>query len=444
MGGSQRDAGLVRAVGPWSLAANILSMIIGAGIFAVPGALAACMGPYAPLAFLACGVAIGAVALCWAEGGSRMPTSGGAYGYIEAAFGPLTGYIAGTLLWFGDVLACGGVAAALADAVVSVLPPSLRAAIHAAAIVAVIGGIVAVNISGGLRRGARLVNLTTVLKLAPLAVFVLAGVWAIHGANFAPPAKVSTQGMGRALILALFALSGMEASLSISGEVRQPASTIPRALAIALGSALALYVAIQVTAQGILGSSLAHSGAPLVDAMARLSPALRMLMLIGTAVAMLGWLSSDLLSSPRVVFAFARDGLLPRVLGRLHPRTNVPHIAILCYAALAAALALTGTFAELAVLAMLATAPLYIAGCAAAWRLKRRGVAMAGAPLNVRWMGAAALVGIGCMMALIAAASRAEILGLLAVIGASAAIYVAQTRLRRGARPSKVAARPGL
>jgi APA family basic amino acid/polyamine antiporter len=434
MSGSQRDTGLVRAVGPWSLAANILSMIIGAGIFAVPAALAACMGPYAPLAFLACGVAIGAVALCWAEGGSRMPTSGGAYGYIKAAFGPLPGYIAGTLLWFGDVLACGGVAAALADAVVSVLPPSWRTAVHAAVILAAIGGIVAVNISGGVTRGTGLVGLMTILKLAPLVVFVLVGAWWIHGANFATPVKVSTQGMGRALILALFALAGMEASLSISGEVRQPASTIPRALVIALGSALALYIAIQVTAQGILGSSLAHSGAPLVDAMARLSPALRILMLIGTAVAMLGWLSSDLLSSPRVIFAFARDGLLPRPLGRLHPRTNVPHIAILCYAALAVALALTGTFAELAVLAMLATAPLYIAGCAAAWRLKRRGVAEAGTPLNFRWMGAAAVVGIGCMMALIAAASLAEILGLLAIVGVSAAICQGQTWFQRRAK----------
>src|SRR6202453_5509484 len=102
---NQRDIGLVRAVGPWAFAASIVSMIVGAGIFAVPAALAACIGPYAPLAFLVCGVAIGAVATCFAEGGSRMPTSGGPYGYIEAVFGPLAGYIAGTLLWLGNVLA---------------------------------------------------------------------------------------------------------------------------------------------------------------------------------------------------------------------------------------------------------------------------------------------------------------------------------------------------
>ena len=109
---NQRDVGLVRAVGPFGLAASIITLTIGAGIFAVPGALAACIGVYAPLAFLVCGVAIGAVAICFAEGGSRMPTSGGAYGYVADAFGPLTGYVVGTLLWISDLLAAGGVAAA--------------------------------------------------------------------------------------------------------------------------------------------------------------------------------------------------------------------------------------------------------------------------------------------------------------------------------------------
>lgn len=81
-------------------------MMVGAGIFAVPSALAASVGSYAPLAFVACSFGFGAVAICCAEGGSRIPTSGGMYGYIEAALGPLTGYVAGTLLWIGDLLAC--------------------------------------------------------------------------------------------------------------------------------------------------------------------------------------------------------------------------------------------------------------------------------------------------------------------------------------------------
>jgi APA family basic amino acid/polyamine antiporter len=418
----KRDAGLVRAVGTWGLTASLINIVVGAGIFAVPGALAGAIGSYAPLAFLVCAVAVGSVAICFAEGGSRMPTSGGAYGYIEAAFGPLTGFIAGTLLCFGDVLACGSVAAALADVVVSVLPPAYKAPAHAVAIIAVIGGIALLNVRG-VERGAQFISVATGLKLIPLAVFVVIGAGAMHSANFVQTVQPTTAGFGRGVILALFALTGMEVSLSASGEIAQPSRTIPRALAISMLSVTALYIAIQVIAQGILGPSLAHSTVPLADGMARVHPALRLMMLAGAGLSMFGWIGSDLLGSPRMVFAFARDGMLPGVLGRVHPRSHTPHVAILSYAALAIGLALTGTFAELAVLSTLATAALYILGCGAAWRLARGSVALAGPPLNFRWLRAAMVTGIAGMLLMIALASRAEIVGLLALIGIAAVIH---------------------
>jgi APA family basic amino acid/polyamine antiporter len=402
-------------------------MIVGAGIFAVPASLAACVGPYAPLAFVACGFAVGAVAICFAEGGSRVPTSGGVYGIVEAAFGPLAGYVSGTLLWVCSVLACGAVAAALADVVASLFPPSLTGPVRAAVIVSVIGGIALVNI-GGVVRGARLVSATTTVKLAPLAIFIVAGVSAIHSSNFSGTVEPDAQGLGRAVILAVFALVGMEASLCASGEVTQPNRTIPRALAIAMLSTTILYVAIQVIAQGILGSALATSKAPLADAMGHIHPALRALMLAGTALSMFGWLGSDILGSPRQLFAFARDGQLPRILGRLHPRSHAPYMAILCYATLAIVLALTGTFAELVVLSTLAIAALYVAGCAASWALARQGVALSGTPLNFRFLGTATVIGISSMLALIALGSRQEIFGLTVLIGVSTLVYLVQAR----------------
>jgi len=403
-----RDGELKRVVGPWALAASIVNIIVGAGIFAVPAALAACVGPYAPLAFLVCAIAVGSVAICFAEGGSRIPTSGGAYGYIEAAFGPLTGYMAGTLLWFSDALACGAIAAALADVCASLAPPEGRAAARAAVIVGVVGGIAWVNL-GGVARGARLVNAATMLKLVPLAIFIVVGAGAMHVENFLQSVAPTTGGLGRALILAMFAFTGMETSLCASGEVAQPARTIPRALALAMLIVTLLYVAVQIIAQGILGADLSHSTVPLADAMARISPA-------------------------RMLFAFARDGYLPSVLGRVHPRSRIPHVAILCYAALAIGLALSGTFAELAVLATLGSAALYIAGCAAAWRLARRGVAQAGEPLNYRRLRAAMLIGIAGMLFLIALASRAELIGLFAVLAGSAAVFLATKRRSRSGR----------
>jgi APA family basic amino acid/polyamine antiporter len=427
---SRRDAGLIRAVGPWGLAASTMGIVVGASIFVVPAALAANIGPYAPLAILVCAIAVGSVAICFAEGGSRIASSGGAYGYIEAAFGPLAGYVAGTLLWVGNVLASGGIAAALADVGVTLVPESFKAAVHAIVIIGTIGGIALVNV-GGITRGMRLVNATTTLKLIPLAIFVIVGLSAIHSENFQQSVAPNGTGLGRALILALFAFMGMETSLCASGEVAQPERTIPRALLLAMGSVTLLYMGIQIAAQGILGPALASSKVPLADAMAQVSPALRWLMLAGAAASMFGYLSSDLLSSPRILFAFARDRFLPSALGRVHARSHAPHVAIICYATLAVGLALTGTFTELAVLSALATAPFYIAGCAATWQLVQRGVAQAGTPLNFRWLGIATALGISSMLVLIALASRDEIIGLLVLIGVSGMAYVVQNQLAK-------------
>ena len=316
---NRRDAGLIRAVGPWGFAASVINVVVGAGIFAVPGALAASIGIYAPLALLVCAVIVGSVAVCFAEAGSRVPTSGGPYGYVEAAFGTFAGYVAGTLLWFTNVLACGGIAAGLADVVASEAPPRFAAVTRIAVIVGVIGTIGAINIRG-VAQGARLIAVGTVLKLIPLAVFLVVGVAALHPANFVQTVQPTTAGLGRALLLAVFAFTGMETALGAGGEVVRPARNIPRGLGLALVAVALLYIAIQLIAQGILGPALAGSTVPLADAMSQVSPVLKLLMLAGAGVSMLFWLGSDILGSPRILFALARDGLMPAVLGRVHPR----------------------------------------------------------------------------------------------------------------------------
>lgn len=200
-------------------------------------------------------------------------------------------------LWVSDALASGGVVAALADVTASVTPSRFVVWLRPAVVVGVVGIIALVNM-GGVRRGARLVGITTAAKLVPLLIFVVVGASAIHGANFSLPSGLGSVTPGRAVLLALFALTGMENALCASGEVAEPARTIPRALALALISVTVLYVAIQFVCQGILGPTLATSSVPLADAMGRISPALRVLMLAGAGLSMLGYLGSDILSTP--------------------------------------------------------------------------------------------------------------------------------------------------
>jgi basic amino acid/polyamine antiporter, APA family len=423
-----RDQGLIRALGPWSLASGIFSMIVGAGIFTSPAELGRALGSWAPLAIVGCALVVGAVAICCAEGGSRIPTSGGIYGCVEAAYGPLPGFICGILLLVGDLLACGGVTAAFGALTATLAPPADAPVVRAVTIIVVLGAIALLNMRG-VRRGGQFVTLATLVKLLPLLIFVSAGLSAIHAANLTLPAAGSPA-IGRAVLLALFTFMGMEGALVVSGEVVRPNRTIPRALLLAIGGAAALYVAVQVIAQGILGGALPGSAAPLADAMGRIDPRLRALLMAGAALSMLGWLGADILASPRILFAIARDGRLPAVLGRLNLKTHTPDTAILIYTGAGALLAISGTFAELAVLSALATTVLYGYMCLAAWRLHQRGIALAGAPLNFRGLKVAAAVGLGGMAVMIALASPIEILGLVLLVGFAVLLYLLQERVR--------------
>jgi amino acid transporter len=374
------------------------------------------------------------VVMCFAEGGRRVPASGGPYGYIEAAFGPLAGFIAASLLLVGCVLACGGVLAALGAAAASVLTGSLATAARATVILGTLAFFITANINGA-ATGMRLIKAGTGLKLIPLLIFVVVGVATLHGtfeSNLQTPSMAS---FGRSMIMALYLLNGMEIPLSASGEVAHPSRTIPRAIVVAMTFVTLLYVADQVVVGAFLGPSLVISSAPLADAMARVSPALQVLMVAGAGVSMLSWLGSDLLGAPRALFVLARDGLLPAPLGRLHPRTHAPHIAILCYGAIAAVLALTGTYVELAVLNALAIAALYAASCAAVWTLSRRG-AEERRPKGASLLSIAGVLGIASMLLVIALARWSEIIGLCATVLTVTLGYLVRGLMRRGAAQS--------
>jgi amino acid transporter len=418
----------VRGIGTWALAAGVVNGVVGAGIFSLPASMAAAAGDRAPWAYVLCAVAMAAVVTCFAEAGSRVPTSGGAYGYVEAAFGPLPGFIAGMLIWASSVLACGGIAAAIADALVS--PTLFHGLARAGIILGIIGCIVAVNLRG-VRGAARLVTGATAIKLIPLLFFVVAGTLASAALPAAAAVPATHADFGRAMILALFAFCGMETVLGASGEVSNPAHTLPRALGLAMLFVLLLYISIQLVAERLLGADLAHASAPLAAAAARISPGAGFLLLAGATLSMAAWIGSDILGAPRLLFAFARDRRLPALFGRLSPSARVPANAIVIHASLAAAFALSGHFEGLAVLSTLDSAGLYILSCAAAFVIHRRRLQTAGGSLHLRALPLAALVAVLSMTALICAAQPLEIFGLFATMGVSAVIFVIMGRVAR-------------
>ena len=407
------DDGLLRVVGPAGLTASIINVVVGGGIFALPAVLAVALGPAAPLAFLISAGVMGLVTVSIARAGSRVARSGGVYAYAEVAFGSLAGFLTGVLFWTAGVLSSAGVAAALVESLASLEPTLGRPRERGAVLVLLYGILTWVNLRG-VRAGTRLAALTATLKFAALLLFVALGVTLVRPEHLAWGAMPAPADLGRGAILGIFALAGMEIALGVSGEVRDPARTIPRALFAAGTLIVLLYFSIQLVAQGVLGPALAGSSAPLADALARGGAAGRYFILAAGAVSMFGWLAGDLLGSSRQLFAFGRQGFLPAGLGAVHPVTRVPHVAVAAHAAISCLLALTGTFSTLAILASVAVVLLYLSCCAAAWSLTR------GSSRSAWVVPALAVAG---LLWVLSSATAGEFLAVAAVLAGAGLLY---------------------
>jgi basic amino acid/polyamine antiporter, APA family len=365
------ERSLVRAVGVLGLAASIMNVTIGGGIFRLPAGVAESLHAAAPLAYLVCAAVMGLIALCLAEAGRRVEVTGGPYAYVEAAFGAYPGFLAGILVWLLGTLAVAAVATVLADSAGALVPLVAGGSGRVLFLVLTFGLLSVVNILG-VRQGTRLNTIATVAKLLPLLLLILAGAFVIVPANLAWTERPAAASVARTSILLIFAFSGVESALLPSGEIHDVRRTVPRATLLAMIAITGLYLALQVVAQGVLGGELASESTPLAAAASRvLGPWGRTTLLLGATVSMFGYVSGMTLAVPRALYVFGRDGFLPRALASVHPRFRTPHLAIATQSVIVCALAVTSGFERLAILANLATLLLYAGCCLAAWELGR-------------------------------------------------------------------------
>lgn len=426
------DAQLVRAIGVPGLTANIINTTIGASIFTLPAAMSKQLGAAAPLAFLICAVAMTFFVTSFALAGSRVSLTGGLYAYAEVAFGRYVGFITGLFFYTTAVLSVAAVVNFFAGTVAALMPWMNNAPGRFGIMVCVYLGLAIINIRG-VRHGAQAVAIVTLAKLVPLLVLVAVGIFFLHPAFLTWPTWPGSKPIGDAVLLLLFAFFGIEVALIPSGEVKDPARTVPRAIYIALAITTALYILIQLVAQGSLGPRLSeNSAAPLAEAAATfLGNAGRLLLLTGATISGFGFIASDILSSPRILFALSRDGILPRGLTHVHPRFHTPDIAIGIYTLLAFLLSLTSTFEGLAIMANVAALFLYAICCAAAWELMRQNVRTDSKPLSFPGDRLVPIISIVLIIWILAHATGREFKQAGAVLALGTAIYLVQSTIRQ-------------
>jgi APA family basic amino acid/polyamine antiporter len=378
------DALLSRELGVRQFAANIFNYTVGSGIFLLPATAVMTLGTAAPLAYIACAVTIGLVVLCFAENGSRVAATGGSYAYVETAMGSMWGFVAGCLVFTTGLFAASGIVNGFVQSLFALFGFQGQVAIAKALIVSLVVALVVINMRG-VRNGARVLEAITLLKLIPLLLFVIIGAFFVKGENlvWSNVPDMSTI-LGSAGIM-IFAFSGIEGATVPSGEVRNTSRTVPLAILLALGGVTVLYLAIQFVALGIMGLDLANTGrTPLATAAGvALGPTARTVMITAAVVSMFGYLTANMLSEPRGLFAMSRDGFLPARLTSVHPLFRTPNVAIVTYGVMVAALALIGTFEWLTRFSNLAALSLYFLCSASTLILRRRNVRADGDPFVI-------------------------------------------------------------
>lgn len=362
---------LRRTLGKWDLTAIGVNQVIGSAIFLLPADVAVRVGNWGPLAFLGVGLLSLSIALCFAETGSRFDRTGGPILPARAAFGRFVGFEVGWMLWFTRVTSQASVANGLMLALAFYWPPLAEGLLRMASITALTIALTWINVRG-VKQSSWVVNALTIGKLAPLAVFILAGIWFIDPARFTPLPAVSQDQLSSALILLIFAYGGYEVTGVLAGEAMNPRKDVPFAFIATLLIVSAVMCLTSLVATGVLADVTA-TRTPLADGAAIFLGAAGALMIsVGSAVSMTGNNMGQILNGSRTLFALGESGDLPRWFAYVHPAYRTPSNAILFTAAVAIVLALTGSFVTLAAVSAIARLVMYLAVCMATLVLRKR------------------------------------------------------------------------
>lgn len=362
-------AGLKREIGPIGAAFIALNGIVGAGVFAMPQALVEGAGGASAYLILVFGAAMVFVAVVFGELAARFDNTGGPVAYANAAFGRFAGFQAGWVFYFARVAAMAANANVLLTYAATFTPGVDQGLVRIAVLLLLIVAFAAINIVS-VKSAMRTLNAFTILKVAPLIILTLWGLYAFG--DHAPPPSLPDMGATESVgLLLLYAFVGFEIATVTAGETRDPQRAIPRALVLTILAMTALYFLVQLAYVSIMQGA-SPEGAALAAAATKLSgPIGASAISLAAIISIGGNMFGSMMTGPRLTFAMAEEGSLPRWLAAVSERFATPANSIALYVVIAGVLATSGAFVALAVMSSLARMLLYLL-CAAAL-LKLRG-----------------------------------------------------------------------
>ena len=380
------SGGLPRRIGLWSAMAVVIGSTIGSGIFRSPAGIADRIP--GPLPLLGIWVLGGLFALCGAltlaELASEVPATGGFYAFLREGWGRLPAFLFGWgQLTIVRAASLGAIAITFAEYFVRVIgfdpgiaPYDRYAQYIAAFAIALTAGF---NIIG-VRWGSTVINLTTIAKFGGLAfivVLALAIGWPQTGGHFTPlvpEGSVRVSAFGLALVSVLWAYDGWADVSYVAGEVTEPRKNLPRAIIGGTVAVMVIYVLANIGYMAVLPiEEIRTSRLVAADVAEKIIGRPGVVMVSTTVmISTFGTLSAVLLTSPRVLFAMADDGMLFAPIAKIHPKYQTPYIAIGLVAFLGLVFVLLLRFEKLADTFVIAMIPFYALGVGAVYRLRKR------------------------------------------------------------------------
>lgn len=398
----------------------------------MPADVARQVGNWAPLALLAIGLASLAVALCFAEVGSRFEGTGGPYLYTRAAFGRFVAFEVGWMQWFTRATSQASVANGIALALGFYFPLMTGGAGRAALLTTLTLGLLWINVRG-IRQSAWVVNTLTVGKLVPLFIFIAAGAFFIDPGRFADLPPIGVEQASTAALLLIFTFGGYDVIGVPAGEATNPRQHLPFAFVTTILLVTAVFVLAQVVAMSVLPDVTA-SRTPIADAAALMFGAAGALMIsVGSVVSMTGNNAGQVLTGSRMLYALAENQELPRWFGHVHPEYRTPSNSIIFTSLAALALMLSGSFVFLAAVSAVARLITYTGACAATLALRRprfRGEVQP-ATFLVPGGPVVPLLAISSSMLILVMANRQQLLAGLAALAAGAILFLMNDRFGR-------------